>query len=389
MNMEAMKALDKDAYEWLEKMPPNTWCRAFFSEYPKCDVLLNNNCEVFNKYILEARELPILSMLERIKGQLMMRHYNKEKEMKEQWTGDICPKIRKKILKNAEYANTCYAVPAGKGIFQVQSGDFQYIVDIVQRHCDCRRWDLTGLPCSHAISCLRHERIPTESVVPDCYSVQAFATAYGESIWPCADKSTWAALVNGPEVLPPIYEKKVGRPPKTRKKQPHEVQGKYGTKMSKHGVEIHCRHCTGAGHNIAGCPLKKAGLGQEEATKKRKRIEMEELECKEEPVNTQPTKMIEYTFKNKKVNLLSEINNPMVKELMQLPTPSSRVDPIPQPLPECAFVEANVPAARPLPPTTVTKEGKAKMAKKVRKNPAPKRKNPPAQAAAAKKARKK
>ncbi|CAD6217990.1 unnamed protein product [Miscanthus lutarioriparius] len=61
--MEKMKVLNKDAYAWLEKMPPNTWVRAFFSEYPKCDILLNNTCEVFNKYILEARELPILSML--------------------------------------------------------------------------------------------------------------------------------------------------------------------------------------------------------------------------------------------------------------------------------------------------------------------------------------
>jgi hypothetical protein len=65
--MEKMKVLNKDAHAWLEKMPPNTWVRAFFSEYPKCDILLNNTCEVFNNYILEARELPILSMLQRIK----------------------------------------------------------------------------------------------------------------------------------------------------------------------------------------------------------------------------------------------------------------------------------------------------------------------------------
>ena len=126
MNMEAMKSVDKAAYEWLEKLSPNTWVRTFFSEYPKCDILLNNNCEVFNKYILEVRELPILTMLQRIKGQLMTRHYNKEKEMLEQWNDSaiVCPKIRKKLLKSAEYANNCYAVPAGKGVFQVQSGDF-------------------------------------------------------------------------------------------------------------------------------------------------------------------------------------------------------------------------------------------------------------------------
>lgn len=86
-------------------MPPNTWVRAFFSEFPKCDVLLNNSCEVFNKYILDARELPILSMFERIKQQLMTRYYSKQKEMSEQFVGQVCPKIRKKVHKQADWAN--------------------------------------------------------------------------------------------------------------------------------------------------------------------------------------------------------------------------------------------------------------------------------------------
>jgi hypothetical protein len=80
-NMEKMKALDADAYDWLSKMAPNTWVRAYFSTFPKCDILLNNNCEVFNNYILEARELPILSMFEKIMCQLMTRHYSKRKEL--------------------------------------------------------------------------------------------------------------------------------------------------------------------------------------------------------------------------------------------------------------------------------------------------------------------
>jgi hypothetical protein len=48
-NMEKMKALNVQAHEYLEEIPPNTWCRAFFSDFPKCDILLNNSCEVFNK----------------------------------------------------------------------------------------------------------------------------------------------------------------------------------------------------------------------------------------------------------------------------------------------------------------------------------------------------
>lgn len=87
-NMERMKALSVDAYEYLEELAPNTWVRAFFGDFCKCDILLNNNSEVFNKYILDARELPILSLMERIKSQLMTRIYIKQKEM-QKWQGDM------------------------------------------------------------------------------------------------------------------------------------------------------------------------------------------------------------------------------------------------------------------------------------------------------------
>ena len=106
--------------------------------------------------------------------------------------------------------------------------------------------------------------ISPESGLPNCYSTDAFKRAYGFNIWPCSDKSTWEK-VDGPEVLPPVYEKKVGRPPKSRRKQPFEVQGKNGAKLTKHGVIIHCKHCKAPHHNSGGCRLKKDGISSEDA----------------------------------------------------------------------------------------------------------------------------
>lgn len=137
--------------------------------------------------------------------------------------------------------------------------DYQHIVDIEGKTCDCRRWELTGIPGSHAISCLMHERIPPESIVANCYSVEAFMTAYASNIWPCRDITEWQKM-DGPEVNPPVHEKKVGRPPKARKKQPQEIQGKYGPKLSKHGVLMHCSWCNSTEHNVRKCTLKKAGI---------------------------------------------------------------------------------------------------------------------------------
>ena len=130
---------------------------------------------------------------------------------------------------------------------------------------------MTCVPCCHAISCLRSERIQPESVLANCYSVEAFKNVYGFNIWPCKDKFEWEKVngpkVNGPKVKPPVYEKKVGRPPKSRRKQPQEVQGKNGPMLSRHGVVIHCKYCSDANHNSTGCKLKKMGFSSEEAKK--------------------------------------------------------------------------------------------------------------------------
>ncbi|KAM0886359.1 hypothetical protein ACQ4PT_029736 [Festuca glaucescens] len=72
-NMDKMKAASQQAYEWVEELVPNTWIKAFFSDFSKCDMLLNNHSEVFNSYILQAIEMVILSMLETIFYKLMLR----------------------------------------------------------------------------------------------------------------------------------------------------------------------------------------------------------------------------------------------------------------------------------------------------------------------------
>ncbi|GMN28677.1 hypothetical protein TIFTF001_047908 [Ficus carica] len=44
--MQQLKDASKEAWERVSKLDLNTWCRAFFSEHPTCDVLVNNWCEV-------------------------------------------------------------------------------------------------------------------------------------------------------------------------------------------------------------------------------------------------------------------------------------------------------------------------------------------------------
>ena len=105
-SMKKLEADSAQALEWVLDLNPKTWIKAFFSDFPKCDMLLNNHSEVFNSYILEAREMFFLSMLETIFYKILQRTESKQREA-DKWTGRICPKIKKKLDKFTEWSGDC------------------------------------------------------------------------------------------------------------------------------------------------------------------------------------------------------------------------------------------------------------------------------------------
>ena len=102
------------------------------------------------------------------------------------------------------------------GVFGVLSNDKQYIVELNMHTCTCRRWQLTGVPCSHACACCRHERIKPETMVSSCYTVETYCLAYGVQIYPTRDKDEWV-VVSATPILPPLYERRAGRRRKNRR----------------------------------------------------------------------------------------------------------------------------------------------------------------------------
>ncbi|XP_019228082.1 PREDICTED: uncharacterized protein LOC109209293 [Nicotiana attenuata] len=92
--------IDSEAAHWLKKKSPTEWSKSHFPEIVKCDTLLNNMCECFNSMIIEARDKPIITLLEKLRYHLMTRtQANRDKGTK--WNdGDICPKIKDVLHKN-------------------------------------------------------------------------------------------------------------------------------------------------------------------------------------------------------------------------------------------------------------------------------------------------
>ncbi|GMP51073.1 hypothetical protein CsSME_00017445 [Camellia sinensis var. sinensis] len=97
----------KIAMEWLRETGPALCTMSHFSRRSKCDILVNNLSESFNSYILEARELPIISMFEWIRRKLMQRIQVKKAGMAK-YSGEISPNIHDKLEKLKVESRNCF-----------------------------------------------------------------------------------------------------------------------------------------------------------------------------------------------------------------------------------------------------------------------------------------
>ena len=148
--MKEMVKLDNDAFKWLNGKPPRQWSRSHFSTFTKSDMLLNNLCESFNSLIMEARDKPILTMLEKIRCILMRRvHVNRTKMSKKKRV--LCPKIQEIVEKIKDEASYCVPDFSGSSKFQVAGPGGQFVYDLENMTCECRKWDLTGIPCKQVL----------------------------------------------------------------------------------------------------------------------------------------------------------------------------------------------------------------------------------------------
>ncbi|XP_021807307.1 uncharacterized protein LOC110751181 [Prunus avium] len=215
--MEKMLSQSDAAYRWLQERPANHWSRSHFSTHSKCDMLLNNLCESFNSAIIEARDKPILTLLERIRSYLMLRMARLRETV---WTHDVGPRIFGIVEKLTTESAQCIASYAGGGKYQVNNiHGGMYVVDLERHTCTCRKWDLCGIPCSHSMAAIaRTEKSPYD-FLHSLYKRGAYDRAYESYISPMPSQEYWRKTGHRP-IKPPLYHKQPGRPRTSRQKEP-------------------------------------------------------------------------------------------------------------------------------------------------------------------------
>ena len=144
------------------------------------------------------------------------------------------------------------------------------VVDIQEKSCSCRKWELTGMPCKHAVAVLndmalnRVEVGLPETWVHACYWLVTWEKQYSYTINPCNGPNMWTKHPSPYTIIPPKIKPQIGRPPKKRRRSAEEISTKKMTangKLSRAGKTVTCLKCKQTGHNKRTCKQPSASVG--------------------------------------------------------------------------------------------------------------------------------
>jgi hypothetical protein len=95
-------------------------------------------------------------------------------------------------------------VCAGHGIWQATCGDDRYVMDLNSCKCGCYKWNVTGVPCSHAIAAIHKFKHKIEDYMSTYFTRQKYIASYEGMIMHVPDKTQWVKI-DLPDVNPPLY----------------------------------------------------------------------------------------------------------------------------------------------------------------------------------------
>ncbi|XP_062005900.1 uncharacterized protein LOC133723086 [Rosa rugosa] len=295
--MEDMKKSTVQGWQWCLDRPAVHWSKSYFDPKFKCDILLNNHSESFNKSILQARKKSILACLEDIRIGTMVRMANR-RQSGHKWRCQVGPRVEKILKKNAELAQEYRALQSSPLRFEIQGKGIACTSGVVSAHsvaldlkqCSCKRWDISGLPCAHAGAAILSLGRSPDEFVDDYFTKDTYLKAYSPIMFPIAGVTEWDKLHR--PIAHPLYKRQPGRPKQSRNKEAGEVAPPPGTqKLPKvYYSQVTCGICKKKGHNRRTCKqmnqagnVEEAAIVQEEA----ENVQEEAANVQEEAANVQ------------------------------------------------------------------------------------------------------
>ncbi|XVF62348.1 hypothetical protein PTKIN_Ptkin09bG0000400 [Pterospermum kingtungense] len=241
---ENIKGISPEAYNWVIQSEPEHWANAFFGG-ARYNHVTSNFGQQFYSWVSEAHEFPITQMIDVLRGKMMESFYKRRVDSS-RWMTKLTPSNEEKLQKETVMARSLQVLLTHGSIFEVR-GESVDVVNIDHWDCSCKGWQLTGLPCCHAIAVFDCIGRSPYDYCSRYFTTESFRLTYAESIHPVPNvdrpvhnESPEAAITV--TVTPPPTKRPPGRP-----------KMKQAESMDIIKRQLQCSKCKGLGHNKKTC----------------------------------------------------------------------------------------------------------------------------------------
>ena len=243
--MAEIKRLNVQAHEYLMAIDVKHWSRCKFEHTPKVDLNTNNHTESFNGWLDGLRHLPPIQLLEKLREQHTGLMYTRH-VISQRYTGKMPPKVKMAIRDATRNARSSVVRRCGEYEFQVELEDYKGTVRLDEKHCDCEMWQVSGIPCMHAVACINTIRGNVEDYCHHFFSVDNWRKCYMGVIHPIPSMNFWPQFENM-DLQPPVARSLPGRPKKHRRRSQGEPRPAAQSSTKRCGI------CNEFGHNRKTC----------------------------------------------------------------------------------------------------------------------------------------
>ncbi|XP_009621335.1 uncharacterized protein [Nicotiana tomentosiformis] len=139
--------------------------------------MTSNIAESLNAVTRDARELPIVELLEYMR--ILLERWTNKKLLKANGTFTyLGKKYNKELEDNMTLSQKLRVRVSIDHIHTVIDGVKRYIVCLENKRCSCGQFQLDELPCAHALAVLRHRNASYENYYSPYYTRERLLHTY-------------------------------------------------------------------------------------------------------------------------------------------------------------------------------------------------------------------
>jgi hypothetical protein len=162
--------------------------------------------------------------------------------------GKIIPSVIETLNDQSKAIKDHEVVKIGDGTTKVIVSNIRHAVNLEQKSCTCRAWQVIEKSCSHALAFIAtlSREVDMADLVHQYYSVDMFRKAYAGVFTPMTSKQLWTRVDLGYTIKKPQLRRKPSRPRVSRIKALDEASKKKKRECSEcHEFKHTTKYCQG------------------------------------------------------------------------------------------------------------------------------------------------